>query len=51
MTEPTDSNRSPRPEEGRKSQIPRAFGIGVGLFFPAVILLVIGLIVILFFVL
>ncbi|MEJ7902354.1 MAG: hypothetical protein WKF63_10940 [Thermomicrobiales bacterium] len=51
MTEPTDSNRSPRPEEERKSEIPRAFGIGVGMFLPAVILLAIGLIVILFFVL
>lgn len=48
MTEPTDSNRAPRPEEGRKSQIPRAFGTGVALFLPALILLGIGLIVILF---
>ncbi len=51
MTEPTDSTRTPRPEEGRKSQIPRAFGTGVALFLPAVILLGVGLIVILFIVL
>jgi hypothetical protein len=51
MSEPTDPNRTTRPEEERKSEIPRGFGIGVGMFFPAVILLAIGLIVILFFVL
>lgn len=48
MSEPTDTDRQPRPEEARKSEIPRAFGLGVALFFPAVILLAIGLIVILF---
>ncbi len=51
MSEPTDSNRSPRPEESRDSEIPKAFGIGVGLFFLAVIVLGIALVVILVFVL
>lgn len=51
MSDPLDSNRSPRPEEERKSQVPRGFGIGVGMFLPAVIVLGIALIVILFLVL
>jgi len=51
MSEPTDPDRTPRPEEERKSEVPRAFGIGVGLFFPAVIVLGIALVVILFLVL
>jgi len=56
MTEPTDSNRTNRPDEARRpeessdSEIPKAFGIGVGLFFPAVIVLAIALVVILVFV-
>ena len=51
MTEPTDPNRTPRPEESRESEIPKAFGVGVGLFLPAVIVLGIALVVILVFVL
>lgn len=51
MSEPTDPNRTPRPEESKDSQIPKAFGIGVGLFFPAVIVLGIALVVILVLVL
>ena len=51
MTEPPDPNRTPRPEESRDSEIPKAFGIGVGLFFPAVIVLAIALVVIVVFVL
>ncbi len=51
MIEPTEPNRTPRPEESRDSEIPKAFGIGVGLFFPAVIVLAIALVVIVVFVL
>lgn len=51
MTEPTGPDRTPRSEESRDSEIPKALGTGVGPFFPAVIVLGIALVVILVFVL
>lgn len=49
MTEPSGPDRAPRSEESRDSEIPKALGIGVGLFLPAVIVLGIALVVILVF--